>query len=99
MLIDKIGNIGKILQTDKNKGAKPVQSSSGMGRDSVSISQEAVKAQEVAQTANVVRKSPDIRADRVKEVKEKMARGDYDNIGEEMLNKVADKIADSLLRM
>lgn len=96
MMIDKIGNIGKIYQTGKNKGAKPVQNA-GIGDDSISISKEAMKAQEVAKATVVVKQASDIRLDKVKEVREKMARGEYDNIGKEMLNQVADKIAQSIV--
>lgn len=97
-MIDKIGNVGKVFQTDRNKGAKPAQNGSGIGSDSISISKEAVKAQEVAQATNLVRQSPDVRSDRVKEVREKLARGEYDNIGKEMLDKVADKIAQTIAK-
>lgn len=95
-MIDKIGNIGKIYQTGNNKGAKPAHNA-GIGDDSISISKEAVKAQEVAKATIVVKQASDIRLDRVKEVREKLARGEYDNIGKEMLNQVANKIAQSIV--
>ena len=98
MVIDRIGNINKVVGSDnvRSKSTKDVQSA--QGQDSVSISKEAQQAQEMAQVLSTVREAPDIRQDRVKEVKEKLARGEYDNPESELLDKVAEKIADALTR-
>ena len=57
-----------------------------------------MKAEEAAKASNVIKKTSDIRQERVKEVKAKLERGDYDNIDAEILDKVADKIAQALTR-
>ena len=98
MVIDKIGNLNKVVGSDGVQKKNISRSSKGGDVDSVSISREAVKAQEMAKVQETVRSSEDIRADRVQEVKSKLARGDYDNIGSEIIDKVADKIAQSLIR-
>jgi negative regulator of flagellin synthesis FlgM len=96
MVIDKIANIGKIFTGKKaDKVSQPAGAKASA--DSVSISSEAKQAQELAQATGIVSKSETVRADRVKEVKEKLARGDYDQLEPEMLDKVAEKIARSLL--
>lgn len=96
MVIDKIANIGKVFTGKKTeKSSQPAAASSAA--DSVSISSEAKQAQELAQAKSVVQKSEPVRADKVKEAKEKLARGDYDQLDAEMLDKVAEKIARSLL--
>ncbi|MES0491783.1 MAG: flagellar biosynthesis anti-sigma factor FlgM [Leptospirales bacterium] len=98
MVIDRIGNINKVVGSDniRSNSAKDVQSAKG--QDSVSISKEAQQAQEMAQVLSTVRQAPDIRQERVKEVKEKLARGDYDSPEIELLEKVAEKIADAITR-
>jgi len=39
-----------------------------------------------------VASASDVRTDRVREVKEKLARGDYDNLSNEVLNTIAAKL-------
>ena len=99
MVIDKIGNVGKIFRNDKPQNSKNASQSKELASDTVSISKEALKAQEMAKASKVVNKSADIRQDKIKEIKEKLAKGEYDNIDSEMLDKVADKIAEALLRI
>lgn len=98
MGIDKISNIGKIFNTQKSKPATPKKAAPSLGQDTVSISSEAVKAQELASATKTVKSSTDIRADKVKAAKEKLARGEYDKIDNEVLEKVAEKIAQALVR-
>ena len=98
MVIDKIGNVGKIFKPEKLQVAKNKPQNQQIGSDTVSISQEALKAEETAKASNLVKKTSDIRQERVKEVKAKLERGDYDNIDAEILDKVADKIARALTR-
>ena len=97
-VIDKIGNIGKIFRPNQSQQANAKAPSKDLGSDTVSISQEALKAQEAAKASNFVKNTSDVRQERIKEVKEKLARGDYDNIDNEVLDKVADKIAQALTR-
>jgi len=99
MVIDKIGNTNKILNGDKIQNPKTREISNRSGEsDSVSISNEAQKAQTIAQVTSYVKAAPDIREDKVKEVKEKLAKGYYDDPENKILEKVAEKIADALIR-
>ena len=98
MVIDKIGSMNKIIGPDNKQNQKVNKVSNKIGEDTVSISKEAQAAQEAAKTSNLVKNSADVRTDRVEEVKEKLARGDYDTVDAEILDRVADKIAEALIR-
>jgi len=52
----------------------------------------------VAKANEAVKKASDIRQERVKEVRAKLARGDYDDIDHEILDRVAEKIARNLVK-
>jgi negative regulator of flagellin synthesis FlgM len=96
MVIDKIGNINNIIEPKKTKsvsGSKEIKQS-----DSVQISSEAKSAAETAKIAQVIQSAPDIRVDRVNELKEKIANGTYNFDDPKVLDRVADKIATFLLR-
>lgn len=96
MVIDKIGNINNITDTKKSK---PLSGKKDAGKsDSIQISSEGKLAAEIAKNSQTVKDSPDIRMDRVKEIKEKIQNGSYDFNDNQMLERVADKIADFLLR-
>lgn len=100
MVIDKISNVSNVSKiTTQNAVAKAAEKAAAPStQDTVSISAEALKAQESHKLQQTIKSAPDSRSERVKEVKEKLARGDYDNISPEMLERVAEKIAHSLLR-
>ena len=51
----------------------------------------------MAHVQKIVKNTSDVRADKVKEAKAKLARGDYDNLDTEVLDKVAEKIAQAFL--
>ncbi len=92
MMIDKVGGIGPNYGPRKNEPVVKQDAPIKAG-DNVVISAEAAKAAEVARTARTVLNSTDTeRADRLKEIKEKVARGDYDNVSDEQANKIADSI-------
>ncbi len=97
MVIDKIGNINNIVEP---KNTKSVSKTKDTGKaDSIQISSEAKNAAEVARYAKIVHESPEIRADRVKEIKAMIEDGSYDKFTDDrVLEMVADKIANSLLR-
>jgi negative regulator of flagellin synthesis FlgM len=96
MVIDKIGNINNIIEPKKSK---PVSGSKDLKHsDSVQISSEAKNAAETAKLSQVIKSAPDIRVDRVKEIKEQIANGTYNFDDDKVLDKVADKIATFLLR-
>ena len=96
MVIDKIGNINNIVDTHKTKSTGGV--SETRKNDSIQISSEGKKAAETARISQIVRETPDVRAERVAEIKDKIARGEYNFDDNKILEMVADKIADSLLR-
>ncbi|MDH7554319.1 MAG: flagellar biosynthesis anti-sigma factor FlgM [Spirochaetota bacterium] len=96
MVIDKIGNIKNIVEP---KSTKSVGKTRSTGKsDSVEISSEAKKASEQSKIAQVVKQTPDIRAERVREIKEQIANGIYDFNDDRIIDKVAEKIAMQLLR-
>jgi negative regulator of flagellin synthesis FlgM len=97
MVIDKIGNINNIVEP---KNAKSVSKTKSTGKaDSIQISSEAKNAAEVARYAKIVQDAPDIRADKVREIKARIEDGSYDRFTDDkVLRMVADKIANSLLR-
>ncbi len=97
MVIDKIGNINKIVDPKSTKSAS--KSKGTKKSDSLQISSEGKKAAEIARYTKIVNKTPDIRADRVREIKEQIKNGTYDKFNDnKVLEMVADKIATSLLR-
>ena len=96
MVIDKIGNIKNIVEPKNTKSVGKTKST-GKG-DSVEISSEAKKAAEQSKIAQVVKQTPNIRAERVREIKEQIANGTYDFNDDRIIDKVAEKIAMQLLR-
>jgi negative regulator of flagellin synthesis FlgM len=93
MNIDKINNAGQIQALNDKSAVKPPEAKSAtLGPDSVSISQAALQAREAAQIQKTVSSASDVRADRVREVKEKLARGEYDNPSTEVLNHIASRL-------
>jgi negative regulator of flagellin synthesis FlgM len=93
MNIDKINNAGHIQALNDKTAAKPAEvKAQTLGSDSVSISQAALQARDAAQVQKTVASASDVRTDRVREVKEKLARGEYDNPSNEVLNHIADRL-------
>ena len=93
MNIDKVNNSGQIQPINDKATVKPVETQAAtMAGDSVSISQAALQAREAAMVQKAVASTSDVRADRVREVKEKLARGEYDNPSNEVLNHVAARL-------
>ncbi len=90
MTIDKLGSINPIQNYNKN--GKTGKASPKAERDSISVSSEARAMGEVFQVAEAVREAPDIRMDRVEEVRAKLNDPDY--INNSVINSVADKIMD-----
>jgi len=99
MVVDRIGNVNKIAGTDSFQSQKTKEVKKSAGEDTVSISQEAQEAKVISRANETVKAAADIRTDRVKEVREKLHRGDYDQPDAEILDKVAEKIAQTLLRI
>ncbi len=97
MVIDKIGNINNIVEP---KGAKATPRSRETGKtDQVEISSEGKKAAEFSRYAQVVKDTPDIRQEKVREIKARIQDGTYDKFNDDqVLQMVADRIATYLLR-
>lgn len=97
MVIDKIGNINNIVEP---KGTKATPRSRETGKtDQVEISSEAKSAAELSRYAQVVKDTPDIRQEKVREIKARIQDGTYDKFNDDqVLQMVADRIATYLLR-
>lgn len=96
MVIDKIGNINNI--PEPKKSGKLSGSKESSRNDSILISTEGKQAAETSRFAALVKSSPDTRADIVKDIKSRIADGSYDFNSDSVLEKVADRIATSLLK-
>lgn len=93
MVIDKVGGVGP--NYGPNKKSEPVgkKAEAALGKDNVTISAEAARAADVAKIARAAGTAQDpARAEKLREVKEKLERGDYDNLTDEQLGQIADKI-------
>lgn len=88
MTIDKLGSINPIQSYNKNE--KTGKAAPKAESDSISVSSQARAMGEVFQVAEAVRATPDIRMDRVEEVRAKLNDPDY--INDAVINNVADKI-------
>ena len=92
MTIDRIGSIDPIQPGKKPGRANQVNES--RGADSISISSEAQAKAELLRTQELAAASPEVRAERVAELKEKINDPSY--INDKVLNATADKLIDSL---
>jgi flagellar biosynthesis anti-sigma factor FlgM len=96
MVIDKIGSINNITESKKTKNinkAKDIKQG-----DSIQISSEGKKAADIAKVNQLVNQASDVRTERVKEIKAQIADGTYNFDNQKILELVADKIANALLR-
>ena len=96
MAIDKISNINNIIEPKKTKPAAGTKETTK--NDSIQISSEGKKAAEISKQMQIVHETPDIRADRVNAIKEQIKNGSYDFNDNKVLEMVASKIANFLLR-
>ncbi|MCK4906272.1 MAG: flagellar biosynthesis anti-sigma factor FlgM [Spirochaetes bacterium] len=93
MNIDRINGLNKINKPGKKA---PVQKASSIvGKDTVSLSKEALFKAEVEKYKEIAKASPDIRTDRVNELKAKINDPNYLNDGE-VLKALSENIAKSL---
>lgn len=96
MVIDKISNINNIIEPKKSN---PVASAKETKKkDIVQISTEGKEAAQVSKLAQTVKEVSDIRVDRVKEIKDQIANGSYNFNDSRILELVADRIVNFLLR-
>ena len=92
MTIDRIGSIDPI-QPGKKPG-RVSQVNESQGRDSISISSEAVEKAELFRTQELAAAAPELRAERVAELKEKINDPSY--INDKVINATADRLIDTL---
>ena len=89
MTIDRLGPIEGVPKFNKSeKNSRPEKSDRS---DSISVSKEAKDMSEFLKVSEDIKNTPDIRMDRVNEVKEKLKDPSYIN------NKVIEAVADSIL--
>ncbi len=92
MDIDKIGPINNINNYNKLNKKEPINKSES--KDSVNISKEALNMAETNRAMDIVNSTPDVRTDRINEVKAKINNPDY--INDAVNNSLADKIMRAL---
>jgi len=92
MTIDRIGSIDPI-QPGKKPG-RVDQVNASQGRDSISISSEAVEKAELLRIQDLAAAAPEVRAERVAELREKINDPSY--INDKVMNATADKLIDAL---
>jgi negative regulator of flagellin synthesis FlgM len=88
MTINRVGPtdpINKLNQASKVQKQQPIESP-----DSIKVSKSAISKSELIKAANIAHNAPDIRADRVAEVKAKLEDPNY--INSTVINSVAEKI-------
>jgi negative regulator of flagellin synthesis FlgM len=98
MAIDKIGDLNKIIEP---KRTKSVQKKDGVTKsnDSIQFSSESLKAAEEAKYTQIVKETPDVRQERIEELKAQMKDGTYDkHLDDKILGMVADKLVNNLLK-
>ncbi|HUX20028.1 MAG TPA: flagellar biosynthesis anti-sigma factor FlgM [Spirochaetia bacterium] len=90
MTIDRLGPIDPPSQFNKaNKASKPVKREK---TDSISVSSEAKQAGEIFHATERIKNAPDIRQERVDEVKRKLQNPSY--INDKVIEAVASKVMD-----
>jgi negative regulator of flagellin synthesis FlgM len=92
MTIDRIGNIDPI--PPGKKPGRASQANETSQADSISISSEAVEKAEMYRAMEMVNAAPDVRADRVAELKARINDPSY--INDKVLDATADKLFDAL---
>lgn len=89
MTIDRLGPVDPVAKY--NKTGKPTKVVKQAPADSVAVSEEARRSAALQQTADIVRATPDVRMDRVEEVKAKLRDPNYIN------DKIVESVADSIM--
>ena len=92
MTIDRIGSIDPIQPGKKPERANQVSGSSKA--DSISISSEAQEKAELLRIRELAASAPEVRAELVAELKEKINDPSY--INDRVMNATADKLIDAL---
>ncbi|MCK5673831.1 MAG: flagellar biosynthesis anti-sigma factor FlgM [Spirochaetales bacterium] len=89
MNINSLSHVNSVTNQNKtNKVSKLVESG---GKDSIKISNDAKAMAEVYNASETVKATPDVRMDRIAEVKEKLKDPSYID------NKIVESVADSVM--
>ncbi len=92
MMIDKVGGVGPNYGPKKNEATTRSEAPARSG-DAVTISAEGARAAEAARAARAALQSEDPdRSERLREIKERLARGEYDAVSEEQANRIAESL-------
>ena len=89
MTIERVGSPDPFSRP--KKAQRPVRADKGSSADSINVSAGAKEKAEVYQATEIAKASPDIRMDRIEEVKRKLEDPTY------LSNKVIDELADKLM--
>lgn len=90
MSIERLGPLDPISTYNKNQKSGKVEHKPA--RDSISVSNEAKAKAEMLKLTEEVQNAPEVRADRIAEVREKLKDPSY--INDTVLNSVAEKLLD-----
>jgi len=89
MNINSLGHVNSVINQNKaNKVSKPVETGE---KDSIKISNDAKAMAEVYSASETVKATPDVRLDRIAEVREKLKDPSYID------NKVIESVAESVM--
>ncbi len=88
MTIDRIGSIDPVSRYDKT--GKTLRTEVKDKSDSIDVSSEARRSAELLKAMDVVKAAPDIREERIAEVRARLENPDY--INEALVSSVADKL-------
>jgi len=92
MTVERVGPPDPISRFNKtHKAERPAKR---QDKDSVHVSEDAKMKAEIYTATEQVKMSPDVRLDRVEEVKRKLEDPNY--ISDEVIDKVAEKLMDQL---
>ncbi|MBU0600598.1 flagellar biosynthesis anti-sigma factor FlgM [bacterium] len=97
MLIDPIGRPKEITKSTPAAKKEAAPEAKSMGMDGVSISQEAKSLSRKEKIESKIRAVPDVRVEKVREAKEKIAEGVY--LQEAIAEKIAEKLAERIIKI
>ena len=95
MAIDRLGPVDPVAKYNRTEKAAKVERKESL--DSVDVSQEALRQAAIRQVAEAVRQTPDVRMDRVEEVKAKLQDPNY--INDLVVGRVADRLMEDVFEI
>ncbi len=97
MVIDKIGGINPSYGPRRSEPATKNEKAS-RPMDNITISEEATRASEASKIARLASRSDETeRSEKIKTIKDRLQNGEYDQLNEEVLSKIADSVVSSML--